>query len=588
MAVVQNINGIHDNKEELAGLFLLVFEKEIKAFSRKSQMGLRIIIISLILSAFSILLLFSSNNDIADVSKFLSVFFGVLTLSSIIFYLTLNPSKKLKDIRILSIPFIHSKLQDDSVLIDLSGITPPSRFEFTSLQNKDILRFRDRYNQLLERIGTMPIIISSDKCLLSPSGLNGDKKSVKLFTEELELLNHFSDIKEIISHKKTKRTELPLVKQDKQLLSFLRESTKRKGSSDLNESESEYIKRIQQLDGIVESREKTEKLIDIDELCSNLFDFTKASSDNYCQTMDFSINDVLNPSHLLLNHQISEIALNMYCPHCNKERIEHIENGKYYHNKDIGENQKDFKSGTKLLLIDPDNLEYLCQVCEQKTMEPLRRHKMDDELFTPMYDALSEEHFKERLDIYNSINDQKRKYLEKASSQFHEVMRESRTKEDLIKSKIRSIGAEIMAEQSAIEELNQLLMKYDRIEVDRANEIARDISQIKQNVQFENEKAREEIQAVTEKAQQSINESTEKYATLEREDQEKRDAIQKQIAEDIKEIRTIEEVRAHEAGMDEKPKKFLWIPYGKTRRDNAKTKMKKQALKEAKTRKKAN
>ncbi len=181
---------------------------------------------------------------------------------------------------------------------------------------------------------------------------------------------------------------------------------------------------------------------------------------------------------------------------------------------------------------------------------------MDDELFTPLYDKLSEEHFKDRLKIYNNINDKKREFSDKASTQFHQVIRENRAKEDAIKSKIRSISAEILSEQSAVSDLNALLLKYERIDEERAQEIAKDIEEIKSKVEEENEKAKEEIVNTVAEAKQNIEEATEKYANLERKDQEKRDAIQKQIADDTRAMREIEEVRAEGEGMNEKSGPF--------------------------------
>ncbi|MCK7469222.1 MAG: hypothetical protein MZU91_14600, partial [Desulfosudis oleivorans] len=108
---------------------------------------------------------------------------------------------------------------------------------------------------------------------------------------------------------------------------------------------------------------------------------------------------------------IERASFNFYCPSCNKDP------SRQALSRDLcsqwQQQRVNFPSTTMMEMIDLDRDLWKCPLCETVTDTPFPKHKMEDELFTPVYDKLYEEHFVDRLKIYNNINDQKRTYFEK-------------------------------------------------------------------------------------------------------------------------------------------------------------------------------
>lgn len=532
------ISGLNCNDSDFEKLFFHVFHEKIKQFSSKSKLWLNLAVFFSILIIVGILIFIFSDNY----SDLESVYFGLMILGTIgatIFYIlffTMKINTSLNNVGLFNIPFYHSKLQDNSALVDLSGLTNNVEFIFRNLNADQIKNITKNSNELNSLINNYPIVINSENQKEIPN--NSDefrKENLKIFSEEIELLDKTENIIDNVNGSDTYTVNFPVLKKDDNFLDFLK--SRKNGSNNLtikNIAEETVKSNFNKIDGIVDIYTNRDSAVDVDNLCSDLLKKYNDILPRYKYSLNHSMERINKPANLLMNYQLHNISYNYYCPYCNEESVKKIIASKYYHeDKDV---KTTFKANTKLELVDVFPTIYKCPLCENETKKPIFRHKMDDELFTPMYDKLSEEHFKDRLKIYNNINDKKREFSEKAATQFHQVIRENRAKEDAIKSKIRTISAEILSEQSAISDLNDLLLKYERIDKERAHEIAKDIEGIKAKVEEENQKAKEEIVNTVAEAKQSIEKATEKYANLERKDQEKRDKVQQKILEGVEEI----------------------------------------------------
>lgn len=527
------ISGLNCNNSDFEKLFFHVFNEKIRKFSSKSKLWLNMAFFFSVLFASGVIILIIADNysDLETVYYGLMILGGIGAMIFFILFFTLKINTSLNNVGIFNIPFYHSKLQDNSALVDLSGLTNDVEFNFRNLNDEQINNITKDSSELHSLINNYPVVINSkNQKEIRNNNDEFRKENLKIFSEEIDLLDKTASINDNVNSSDTYTVNFPVLKKDNDFIDFLRSGNNESIYSLLKNITEESVKsNFNKIDGIVDIYSNSDSVVDVDNLCSNLLKSYNDILPRYKYSLNLSMEKINKPANLLMNYQLHNISYNFYCPFCNEESEKKIINGKYYHDdKDV---KTKFNANTKLELVDVGSRIFKCPLCEKETKKPIFRHKMDDELFTPMYDKLSEEHFKDRLNIYNSINDKKREFSEKAATQFHQVIRENRAKEDAIKSKIRTISAEILSEQSAIADLNALLLKYDRIEKERAQEIAKDIEEIKAIVEEENIKTKEEIVKTVAEAKQNIEETTEKYANLERKDQEKRDAVQKQIAE---------------------------------------------------------
>jgi hypothetical protein len=544
------ISGVNSENSDFEKLFFYVFNEAIQSFISNLERRKQSIIISSIVLVLGIPLVFVEGIVILGVIMIIA---GITALPITIYrFNNLRLNSKLNKIGLINIPILHANLHKKSILVDLSNLTEHSVFEFPSLNIEQLNSFNQENQSIKSLVNNYPIIISPNKEKeIQKVDSNTQNQKPKIYTEEIELLDKSNNISYLLNNPQKQKVSIPALKKNEPLVNYLKGINLNGNSYSLENLDAlEIHKNIKSIDGIVDISNKEKETTDIDKLCIELKEEINRIIPRYKYVMNSSLNNIMSKSQLLMNYQLYNISNNYYCPKCNKEELEQIESGRYIHNADENEKKVIFKKNTRLKLVDFSQLKWKCPLCEEETNHPIIRNKLDDELFTPVYDKLFDEHFKERLDIYNSINDQKRQYSEKASSQFHQVLRENRTKEDSIKSHIRTITAEINAEQTAISRLNDLLLKYDRIDKDRAKQIEEDIENIKENVNIENDRAKNEIKQTISEAKNEIEASTEKYATLEREDKAKRDAVQKQMIKDMKAIREIEEIRAEREGMN--------------------------------------
>ena len=80
-----------------------------------------------------------------------------------------------------------------------------------------------------------------------------------------------------------------------------------------------------------------------------------------------------------------------------------------------------------------------------RTSIPFGMQQVDEEVLAPVIGALMEENRIERLKIYNNIEDQKREYLEKWSSEVGEYYRDNRKAADELISHMRETYADYMS-----------------------------------------------------------------------------------------------------------------------------------------------
>ncbi len=562
------VTGLNERDSDLEKLFFHVYYDAMKDFIKKSKNRKRSIIFFSVLAVLGALLLFIP--EMFGFAIFMVIAGVIVAIFSAIQYRNLKISSRVKKIGLVEVPFLQSNLRDKSVLVDLSGLVEETTFEFPSLDNEQIQSLNQENQSVKQLVYDYPIVISPDEERQISRNQDLDKEHLKIYTEEIDLLNRSATIQDLVDNPRTQSVSLPAMENDPPMLNYLKKHHINGDHPRVEHlAQSEARERIQRIDGIVDSSVPGDQGPDIDKLCFHLRELYKQVLPRYQYTLDNSLERVMNKSHLLNNYHFHHISNNYYCPHCNEEALHQIESGDYLHNDNNQSGKVEFNGNTRMQLIDIESLRWKCPLCGKETNEPIARNKLDDELFTPVYDKLYEENFKERLKIYNDINDQKRQYAEKASTQFHQVLRESRSKEDQIKSQIRSISAEISAEQSSVAQLNDMLVKYEQINRQRSREIEADINNIKKDVKKENEKAKREINETVESAKKDISETTKKYAALEREDQAKRDAVQRQMAEDTRKMREVEEVRAERDGMNKRRG-----PFGILRSERQKTRNK--------------
>jgi hypothetical protein len=503
---------------------------EMMNFNKRNKNYMTFLIVAVLLAIAGLVLILTSESRAWTVM----LVTGLIGLIVTVLLISMNKlSSKVNKIGIVYLPVSRMPFQNGSILIDRAGIFNPVKFQFNSLDNEHIAIISETFDSLKEHVRKMPLILSTDKSLdISIPDSDFRKEGLKIYSEELDFINLNERLCEGFSNKRSYTLDLNALKFDNMFYSWLGNNNNVSPDAIIESvSNDKLTSDLNLINGVVKMYNSSkEAAVDIDDLCVQLLGLLNSTLPRHDFSVHNSLNKVVVPLTYRQTSLIERASFNFYCPSCNKDLIDKLFHGTYAHNGK-NDNRVNFPSTTMMEMIDLDRDLWKCPLCETVTDTPFPKHKMEDELFTPVYDKLYEEHFVDRLKIYNNINDQKRTYSEKAETNFHEVFRETRTKVDNIKSKIRSVGAEIESDFMAIGYLNSVITKYKLIEAQKSREITADTESHKREIAAESRKSRDAIDSAVNQAQSDIAAATEKYATLEREDQSRRDSVQKQIAE---------------------------------------------------------
>ncbi len=535
----------HDEEKLLYHFFC----DEMRNFRKRFNWFITFLILSIAMTIVGYILI-TSNFYHQETGKVLLVTGVVGFLIFTLLIITNKVTTSINKLDLVYLPISQMKFQNGSILVDRSGIISATEFNFANLNDDDIRLVDSLYKSLVMQTNEMPYVLSEGKHLnLKNTDSEYAKENIKMYSEEVNYIDINNSLEDVFGKIKNYNIELRAYKYSNDFIKALAQNSSNNPKNKLEEhKESDIIKGLNQINGIISLyMNEKEALIDIDDLCQKILELQERTIPRMDYTIHSSLNHIVFPSTFKFTNVIEKASYNYFCPGCNSDLLKRLEIFDYSHDGKT-ENRIFFPINTKMEIVDIKTNIWRCPLCNIETDQPYPRHKFEDELFTPVYDKLYEENYMERLKIYNHINDEKRKYTEKAEELFHQVMRESRTKVDNIKSKIRTIQSEVSADEMAVRDLNKLLLKYKKIADNKAKQIESDLDNHKKAIEAENKKSRERIDKTVDAAKKNIEESTKRYARLEREDQAKRDAVQREIAENAEATKNILHAIARKSG----------------------------------------
>jgi len=194
------------------------------------------------------------------------------------------------------------------------------------------------------------------------------------------------------------------------------------------------------------------------------------------------------------------VSYNFYCPDCHGDDIE-----------------------SRLVMPDDRGEEVYCQTCRgQFSREAaIPRHKIKDDIVLPTWDQLWAEKAEKKQEIYQNIEDQKHELEEREYEQRREEIRTANERIRDLRSKIRDLKTQAQAAQGTVNEIGELMVKYDRLNKERKEEFSRDVNQAYDEIDNETEQLLEETRSnEQERLEQAEAEAKEKAEMLRVEEQQ--------------------------------------------------------------------
>lgn len=197
------------------------------------------------------------------------------------------------------------------------------------------------------------------------------------------------------------------------------------------------------------------------------------------------------------------VSYNFYCPDCLDDDVE---------------------SG--ITMSDPEAGEWYCETCRTHhgTEDVVPRHRIKDDVVNPVWDQLWIEKDDERREIYEKIEDQKRELQEREFEQRSEEIRSATDRIKDLRSRIRDLKTQAKAAEGTVEEIGDLMVKYDRINEERKREFRRDVEESFAEIDERTAEILEQTRNEQEKRLAESEQAAKEKAELLREEERRRDA----------------------------------------------------------------
>jgi hypothetical protein len=165
-----------------------------------------------------------------------------------------------------------------------------------------------------------------------------------------------------------------------------------------------------------------------------------------------------------------------YCPVCMQEHIRQAQamTGLFRYSSHEDSIQA-VPDSTFQVLWDNDLRLWTCRICGHATHDPFCFPKIFSDAMHPTFCLMMAEHHAERLSIYSSIQDQKRKYRQEAELEINRIVRENRTICGDIEARIRTHQAKANGCKETLATLAVGLAAFEALQQMRLNDVQNDI-----------------------------------------------------------------------------------------------------------------
>ena len=381
---------------------------------------------------------------------------------------------------------------EGTVLFDATESVQPQEFTLSLLNNPDRAKTADQY---LNTMGEFPVVMT-------------DETNV-----EQEFVDVITTIQAEIENSDTRRISAPIIESDdpavKTLSSLgLRADKEQIDAGGVSLPREEAVNQVEKFN-------EFETMADEDHGESLLLNVSKQSRElaNELSGLQETATGLLNDHIGTAGDMFGAISYNFYCPDCIDDDIE-----------------------SQLEVLSKDG-EWYCDTCRSNhdPGESVTRHQIRDDIVLDLWDQLWIEKDDQRRQIYESIEDQKAELEER---EFEQRREEIRTTEEHIKdvrSKIRDLQTKAKAKEGTIEEIGQLMIKYDRIAEGRVDDFQQDATEAFEEIDAETERVLEETENLVEdrieEAEKEAKEKAEVMREEERQRHREKMAHQEQVAQ---------------------------------------------------------
>lgn len=227
------------------------------------------------------------------------------------------------------------------------------------------------------------------------------------------------------------------------------------------------------------------------------------------------------------------VSYNFYCPDCQTDEIDSL-----------------------VELSDAAEGEWYCDTCRShhETEVVIPRHRIKDDLVNPVWDQLWIEKDDERRRIYENIEDQKSELEEREFEQRREEIRSATDRIRDLRSRIRDLKTDAKAAEGKVDEIGELMVKYDRINEQRKEAFRGEVEESFAEIDRETDRILEETRNQEQERIDAAQKAAKKKAKTMRAEKRRREAqmfmARQQRADQRKAAEMSQQTALHDEEMD--------------------------------------
>lgn len=234
-----------------------------------------------------------------------------------------------------------------------------------------------------------------------------------------------------------------------------------------------------------------------------------------------------------------------YSPNLEAEEIERVRSADFDYRTAVNEYTPFSLKASSIVKYDLFSRNWVAEDGSRTSM-PFGMHQIDEEIFMPVIASLMKETRIERLKIYNNIEDQKRMYLERWSSETGNYFRDNRKSADELITHMRETYADYMNALNMYKSLTDTSVVMKKSKKIEDGEVAQSNSQEEMIAGFEAQAAecnqqQQDFSDFMDRIQESIETNTREFSHIEYYEGSLRDNVPHETAVAFSNIRSLDD-----------------------------------------------
>ncbi len=421
--------------------------------------------------------------------------------------------------------------EDKSFLIDHTNTVDNKTFQVTLLKDPDA--FRESIEKLQESMEKMPVVETTESPeTISTADYSLSVQNITLHDYAGNIDRQVRNISYLLGDNEQASVEIPAITPKSEEASFIEEFA-------TTDTGDKPIVRVFDAD----FDDKLSKFTRLNETRNQFKEVSAGDSTDYLKGLIGQLAESVQMMSIIKNSGASKLAqytssifglvlkagYTQYSPQLEAEEIERIRGVKFDYKTEVNDYEPFSLKKSSVVKYDLFSGNWVAEDDSRTTM-PFGMHQVDEEVIMPVIASLMEENRLERARIYNNIEDQKRIYLDRWSSEIGNYFRDNRGTADELINRMRETYTDYTSSYSMYRSLQDTadLMKGSKsledTEVQEQDAEAELIAGFEMQAEACNEQMRQ-FTDYMDRIMEDINQMTEDFAHIEYYEGSLRDSV---------------------------------------------------------------